>query len=159
MFLTGKGKVAHLRIGRNGEDAAKRLFLDMGCDFLARDLRLPGGEMDLVFRDGKTLVFIEVKSRRIKRKEEASFVNPADALRPDQKKRIYRASRQYLREIGDPALPYRYDLMEVIFLAGYGLYMMRHHKAAFGSRSLYGAFTGNGGASFAAGREDVPLYF
>ena len=69
VILSGKAKAAHLKIGQNGENAAKRLFLNMDCTFLAKDVRMPAGEMDLVFRDGNTLVFIEVKSRRIKRKE------------------------------------------------------------------------------------------
>lgn len=158
MFLSGKGKAAHLKIGRNGEKAAKRLFLNMGCTFLAKDVRMPGGEMDLVFRDGKTLVFIEVKSRRIKKKEDAAFVHPSDALHPKQKRRIYRASHQYMREIGNPALPYRYDLVEVLFLAGKGLYMMKHHKSAFGSRN-FSSFSTGGFSGFSGTKEEFPIYF
>lgn len=158
MFLSIKGKAAHLKVGANGEKAAKRLFLNMGCTFLVQDIRMPGGEIDLVFRDGKTLVFIEVKSRRIKKKEDIFWVHPADALLPKQKRRIYRAANQYLREIGYPPLPYRFDLVEVIFLAGKGLYMMKHHKSAFGSRN-FSSFSTGGFSGFSGTKEEFPIYF
>ena len=158
MILSGKANAAHLIVGQKGEEAAKRLFLNMGCTFLAKDVRMPGGEMDLVFRDGKTIVFIEVKSRRIKKKENAAFVHPSDALHPKQKRRIYRASHQYMREIGNPALPYRYDLVEVLFLAGKGLYMMKHHKGAFGSRN-FSPFSSGTSCGSSGMKEEFPLYF
>lgn len=158
MILSAKGKAAHLKVGAAGEKAAKTLFSNMGCSFLMQDLRMQGGEIDLIFRDGKTLVFIEVKSRRVRKKENTAFVHPSDALHPKQKRRIYRAANEYLREIGDPALPYRFDLVEVIFLAGKGLYMMKHHKSAFGSRN-FSSFSTGGFAGFSGTKEEFPIYF
>ena len=54
----------HLRRGRLGEDAARRRLQELGLRFLAANFRCPRGELDLVFRDGDCLVFVEVRARR-----------------------------------------------------------------------------------------------
>ena len=53
----------HLRRGRLGEDAARRRLQELGLRFLAANFRCPRGELDLIFRDGDCLVFVEVKTR------------------------------------------------------------------------------------------------
>lgn len=52
------------RIGDGHEDAALRLLQGAGLVVLARNLACPAGEIDLAMRDGDTLVFVEVRSRR-----------------------------------------------------------------------------------------------
>lgn len=49
-------------LGRAGEDAAVRFLEDAGLRVLARNFRSRRGEIDIVARDGETLVFVEVKS-------------------------------------------------------------------------------------------------
>ena len=49
--------------GRAGEDAAVQLLEAHGYRIVARNVRLPGGEIDFVARDGDTVVFVEVKAR------------------------------------------------------------------------------------------------
>jgi len=49
--------------GRAGEDAAALFLESLGSRILQRNLRGPGAEIDLVARDGDTLVFVEVKAR------------------------------------------------------------------------------------------------
>ena len=134
-MLRGFGKIraAHLRIGSAGETAAVRMFRNAGCDILVRDYRMPKGEIDLILRDGLCLVFAEVKTRRAKTPEQAQVLK--GQLRPAQKRRIYRAAFTYMRQIGRPAVPYRFDYVEVIFLKS-RLYAMRHWRAHFGSRSI-----------------------
>jgi putative endonuclease len=51
-------------LGRFGEDAAARLLSRKGFDVLARNVRMPFGELDLVALDGDVVVFVEVKTRR-----------------------------------------------------------------------------------------------
>ena len=129
----GRIRAAHLRLGAAGEDAVARMFADQGCDVLLRDFRVPKGEIDLIVRDGLSLVFAEVKTRRAKTPERAAELK--GQLRPAQKRRIYRAAFTYMREIGRPAVPYRFDYVEVIFLRS-RLYAMRHWRAHFGIRNL-----------------------
>ena len=50
-------------LGRRGEDAAARFLKRLGYKILARSRRLAPGEFDLVALDGRTIVFVEVKTR------------------------------------------------------------------------------------------------
>lgn len=49
--------------GRAGEERAAAFLQRSGYEVVRRNLRLPGGEIDIVCRDGRTLVFVEVKLR------------------------------------------------------------------------------------------------
>jgi putative endonuclease len=49
--------------GRAGEDAAVALLQAHGYRIIARNVRLPGGEIDVIARDGDVVVFVEVKAR------------------------------------------------------------------------------------------------
>jgi putative endonuclease len=49
--------------GRAGETAAAALLEAAGYRIVARNVRLPGGEIDIIARDGDTVVFVEVKAR------------------------------------------------------------------------------------------------
>ncbi len=107
------------RFGRYGEAiCAWRLRL-AGYRVIARDVRTPAGEIDLVVRRRRVLAFIEVKSR--------TSAEAAEALMPRQRRRIVRAAEAFLA--GRPALAgldVRFDLM----LVGSGL-LPRHLPAAF----------------------------
>jgi putative endonuclease len=52
------------RDGRAAEEAAARYLETLGFRILRRNLRGPGAEIDIVAREGATLVFVEVKARR-----------------------------------------------------------------------------------------------
>jgi len=54
-------------LARNGEDTAVALLLEQGYEIIGRNVRLPGGEIDVVARDGNTIVFVEVKARNSRR--------------------------------------------------------------------------------------------
>jgi putative endonuclease len=49
--------------GRAGEDAAVALLEANGYRIVGRNVRLPGGEIDVIARDGDVVVFVEVKAR------------------------------------------------------------------------------------------------
>ena len=102
-------RAAHLVLGRRGEEAAVRLLLAKGYTILARNWRIRSGELDIVARDGRTLVFVEVKTRR-----RSGFYRPGDNLSLRQMRRNFRAALFYCRVIGKPLLPGRFDLIEVI---------------------------------------------
>ena len=52
--------------GRDGENRAATYLEARGYRIVQRNVRLPGGELDLVCKDGETIVFIEVKLRNTK---------------------------------------------------------------------------------------------
>ena len=123
-------KAAHLRLGAAGECAAMRMLENAGYEILAHDCRMRSGEIDIVARDGLRLVFVEVKTRRLRPGVE---IAPGTNLRTAQKRRIYRAAFAYMKKIGNPCVPYRFDLVEVIF-SRFGLYAIFHRKGHFGAK-------------------------
>lgn len=68
-----------------------------------------GGEVDIVCRDGASLVFVEVKTR-----SNTEFGNPADAVTLEKQKLIRRGALSWLRLLNDPSIVYRFDIVEVI---------------------------------------------
>ena len=52
------------RKGRDGERAVAEYFSGSGIKILDRNFRCPLGEIDLVAKDGHTIVFVEVRSRQ-----------------------------------------------------------------------------------------------
>jgi putative endonuclease len=59
--------IGRATLGRDGEDAAVRLLEDSGYVVIARNVRLPGGEIDVIAREGDVVVFVEVKARASRR--------------------------------------------------------------------------------------------
>ncbi len=57
-------QTARQGLGTAGERLARRHLEGMGYAFVTANWRYPGGELDLVMRDGDVLVFVEVKTRR-----------------------------------------------------------------------------------------------
>ncbi len=65
--------------------------------------------MDLVCRDGKVLVFVEVKTRR-----SLEFGAPADAVDLEKQRLISRGAIAWLRLLGFPEVQFRFDIVEVL---------------------------------------------
>lgn len=108
------------RRGHLGETVAALYLRLKFYSILARRVKTPVGEIDLIARRGKTLAFVEVKTRKNLAAEEEAHgaVNAA---------RIVRAANWYLtRHKTDSGLTIRFDL---IFLAG--LSWPRHIPNAF----------------------------
>ncbi len=118
-------RAVHLRLGRRGERIAGRLLAELGFELLVRNYRCGEGEIDLVAREKHVLCFIEVKTRR-----RAGTRRPAEAVGRAKRRHIIRAARRYLREIGRPPVPHRFDIVEVILDRGV-LRNLRLHRGAF----------------------------
>jgi putative endonuclease len=106
--------------GRRGETLAA-LFLNLkGYRIVARRVKTPVGEIDLIARRGRLTVFVEVKARSFSHQE-------AEALMAVNHRRITRAAQLWLSrrpELADADL--RFD---VIFLAPFA--WPRHIVNAF----------------------------
>lgn len=96
-------------LGKAGEDAAASHLEEKGYRILRRNFRTRSGEIDLVARDGQTIVFVEVKARTGTR-----FGLPAEAVGRARIERLERAGQLFLREIGGADLPYRIDVVSVL---------------------------------------------
>lgn len=122
------------RLGRRGENAAVALLKAEGFSILTRNCRLgSAGELDIVARDGNTIVFIEVKTRYCKHAD--STPAPIDNLKLHQIKRIRRGAAAYMQALEDPPFKIRFDLIEV--LAGrFFIRSLNHRKAFIPARDL-----------------------
>jgi len=96
-------------LGRRGEQIAARHLRRIGYKVLYRNYRAPkGGEVDLVCRDGDTLVFAEVKTRTSE-----EFGAPAEAVTREKQRLIARGALAWLKLLGNPDIHYRFDIVEV----------------------------------------------
>lgn len=96
-------------LGRFGEDAAVRHLLDAGFEVLERNWRCSVGEIDIVARDGDTIVLVEVKTRR-----GLGFGAPLEAVTPRKAARLARLGVEYRRAAGQASAPLRIDLVGVL---------------------------------------------
>lgn len=97
------------RLGEWGEDLAARFLLARGYAALDRRYRRPGGEIDLVMRDGTSVVFVEVKTR-------GSWSPAAPEFWVDRRKlrRLRLVARCWLAENAQiEAESYRFDVVAI----------------------------------------------
>ena len=123
--FTGKAKPEHLRRGELGERAAKKFLQTAGLKFLTANFRSERGEIDLIFRDGDCLCFIEVKTR-----SSEDWSRPADAVDARKKKLLSQTALDYLRLIKNPKVKFRFDIVEVLLRDGV-VQEVRHLPNAF----------------------------
>lgn len=129
MQITDRAKRWSRRIGRAGENTAVRMLVSRGFEIVLRNCRTPRAEIDIIARDGVSLVFIEVKTLFHRRNRALRF-RPLDNLSLRQKRRIVRGAGYYLRALGSPDIPVRFDVVEVI-LTPLDPEAVFHHPDAF----------------------------
>lgn len=94
--------------GADVEAAARARLIEAGLAPVAANARTRRGEIDLVMRDGDTLVFIEVRYRR-----SAAFGGGGASVDAGKRRRLVLAARQFLaahRQYRD--LPCRFDVVD-----------------------------------------------
>ncbi len=101
----------HLALGAVGEEIAAKWLQKKGYRILARNWKTRQGEIDIVCRDKKTLVFVEVKTRR-----EGGRTLPGEALTKEKQKRLIRAASAYMSAGKAWALACRFDFVGVTLL-------------------------------------------
>ncbi len=99
---------ARLSLGRWGEEAAAGWLRGQGMQILERNYRTPVGEIDIIARQGKLLLFIEVKTRR-----GVGFGLPQDAVGKTKQRQIVRTAQWYLGRGGARGLQPRFDVIAV----------------------------------------------
>lgn len=114
---------------RWGEALAAWFLRFKGYRVEARNWRCPQGELDLVCRDGETLVFVEVKTRG-----GGTAGDPEDAVDRRKQQRLVRLANAYLAHLGGEMPPCRFDVI-AIESSLFGPWV-RHLKAAFRADDL-----------------------
>lgn len=100
---------ARRALGREGEDRAAAWYRGRGYTVLHRNWRCREGELDLVVRRGRTLVFVEVKARRTDR-----FGIPAEAITPVKQRRLRALARRYLEATDERPRSLRFDVVSIL---------------------------------------------
>jgi putative endonuclease len=109
-----------------GEAAAARFLRRLGYRILARRDRSKLGELDLVALDGRTIVFVEVKTR-----VEADGASPAEAVDRAKQGRMTRLALTYLKRHRLLDSPARFDVVAVTWPDGARRPTIQHHPNAF----------------------------
>ena len=123
----------HLETGQWGEDVAARFLKRKGYRIIARRLRIgQRDEIDLVASCGGTLVFVEIKTR-----SSEDFGRPAAAVDRQKRHVLSRAAVRYLRELRNPRVCFRFDVVEVVGQLGDGDPVLRHIENAFSLDRVY----------------------
>jgi putative endonuclease len=100
------------QLGDEGEDLAAAALKKQGYKILARNYVTPLGEIDLVARQGKTVVIVEVKTRKSLR-----FGSPQESVSLAKQKRLRHLADYYLKDKRLSGSPVRFDVVAVT-LAG-----------------------------------------
>ena len=97
--------------GRMGEDMAHRYLRRRGCTVIARNYRTRSGsgEIDIVAWHGRTLVFVEVKTRQTE-----EYGGPERAVDAEKEQRLRVAARDYVRRSGYLLHRTRFDVVSVV---------------------------------------------
>ena len=91
---------------------AARHLRNLGYRIITRNFRCPLGEIDIVARDGRTLVFCEVKTRA----EDNPM--PEDQVNTTKRHQITKAAKYYLSRYGVTQPPSRFDVFAVVWPDG-----------------------------------------
>ena len=100
---------ARPQLGRTGEDAAARMYEGLGFRVVDRNFRCREGEIDIVARRGKVLVFCEVKTRSTER-----WGHPWEAVDPRKQARLRILAARWMREFPPGRVEVRFDVVSVI---------------------------------------------
>lgn len=112
--------------GRRGEDLAHRYLRKLGYTVVARNYRLPTGEIDIVAWDGDMCAIVEVKTRT-----SADHGEPESAIDSEKRLALLRAGAAYARRAGVEWERVRFDAVSVVMSPRPQITL---RKAVFGAR-------------------------
>jgi len=111
-------------LGERGENLAAKFLRNKGYKILERNFRPQVGEIDIVARDGKVLVFVEVKTRAY------DDPTPEEQINQTKMHQITKAAKVYLTRFGQSPPPARFDIVAIVWPQGNDP-IIRHHEHAF----------------------------
>jgi putative endonuclease len=107
-----------------GENAAARYLRQLGYKIIIRNYRSPLGEIDIIARDGDTLVFVEVKTRAY------DDPTPEEQVNEIKQHQITKAAKTYLARYGSSPPPARFDVVGIVWATDREP-VIRHIQSAF----------------------------
>lgn len=97
------------RKGDRGEDEALRYLVSRGFKLVERNYRTRYGELDLIMRDGDTLVFVEVKWRA-----NVDYGSPVEAVDERKRRAVRSMAETYLAEREPDFDEARFDVVGIL---------------------------------------------
>ncbi|MDX1965049.1 MAG: YraN family protein [Pirellulales bacterium] len=113
-------------LGQRGEYAARRYLQARGYRILHVNYEILGGELDIVALDGRTIVFVEVKTRKDESAEAA-----LSAVDVEKQRQLSRVALAYLRRYHLLTERARFDVCGVIWPEQGGQPIIQHIRHAF----------------------------
>ena len=103
---------AHNEFGRLGEELAVRYLAEKGYEILERNWRNIHKEIDIIARDGKFIVVVEVKTRQTD-----EYGNPDIAVTRQKQQRLISAANSYILQ-NHLDVETRFDIISIVFKDG-----------------------------------------
>jgi putative endonuclease len=123
-WLTSRFRVKPL--GERGEDAAGRYLKHRGYHILGRQVDTGQGEVDIIAVDGRTVVFVEVKTRH-----SINAGHPTEAIDDEKQARLTRAALAYLKAQGLLKYAARFDVVAITWPRDTHQPVIEHYQNAF----------------------------
>lgn len=96
------------QFGKKSESAAVRHLVKNGYKILEQNYHTKQGELDIIAKDGDTIVFVEVKARRSDR-----FGTPKGAITSKKQKKISMLALYYLKATNQSYAKARFDVVTI----------------------------------------------
>ncbi len=109
--------------GARAERLAEKTLKKRGLRIITRQYSTPHGEIDLIARDGDTVVFVEVKARR--------RGDPAEAVTQEKQRRLTLAALQFLKRYKLLETACRFDVVAIVWPDDRSEPTIEHIRAAF----------------------------
>jgi putative endonuclease len=113
-------------LGERGEEVAVRFLKRHGYRILGRRVDTRHGEIDIVAVDGRTIVFVEVKTR-----QSTDAGHPTDAIGDHKQERLSRAALAYLKAQGLLKYAARFDVVAITWHKDARQPLIEHYQDAF----------------------------
>lgn len=123
-------------LGQRGEEAAEKFLRKLGYIIVARGHRDRIGEIDLVAVDGRTVVFVEVKTRT---SQDAG--HPAEAVDEHKQRQLTRVALSYMKRHDLLECRARFDVVAITWPDRKGKPKIEHIKDAFEPIGVQGMFS------------------
>lgn len=98
-----------MKLGEKGEGLAVKFLKKKGYKIIKQNYKTPIGEIDIIAKDKKFLVFIEVKTR-----DSIEYGLPFEAVNNAKKRKIANVALLYLKRLREIP-PCRFDVVSICF--------------------------------------------
>jgi len=115
-------------LGRRGEEEAAKYLRSIGYRIVSQRERVLRGDIDLVALDGRTVVFVEVRTR-----SDTVHGHPAETVGQRKQRRVAELANAYIRRHRLEDCSVRIDVVTVTFDAPDGRPVVEHFQNAFES--------------------------